>query len=156
MPVEPAAKARQIRRMKLTTRILQQYGYTEGCDGCRHRQAGLEESRNHSEECRKRIEEAMEGDESGRQALAEQHDRIGHRLAEHMERSVQGDAREESKLVSQKGPEASNARAGDSNPRAQAEREGDGEFADADRAPSSIPPRAHSMGDAEMVNPRAS
>ena len=33
---QDADKGRQIRRMKITQEILNKYGYTEGCDSCRH------------------------------------------------------------------------------------------------------------------------
>ena len=32
---------RQVRRMRITGVMLQKCGYTEGCDGCRHRRAGM-------------------------------------------------------------------------------------------------------------------
>ena len=65
--------------MKLTSRLLERYGYSEGCDGCRFGQAGLAEARPHSEQCRARVEEAMAQDEHGRRALAADEERVGHR-----------------------------------------------------------------------------
>ena len=44
------------RRERITHKTLDKYGYTEGCDGCVYKGAGLKEPRNHSEACRKRIE----------------------------------------------------------------------------------------------------
>lgn len=79
----------------------------------------------------------MEQDESGRQTLAEQQDRIGHRIAEHMESNAQEHT--------PKGPGASNAEAGDSNPPAQSEREGDND--------SGSPRGESSKGEAEETKP---
>ena len=53
------------RRMRLTPRIFNTYGYTEGCVGCSHKSAGLA-NHDHSEACRKIISEAMDQDEEGR------------------------------------------------------------------------------------------
>ena len=47
-----------IRRMMITQAMLTRYGYTEGCEGCRYKRAGLPSSRMHSEKCRSRILEA--------------------------------------------------------------------------------------------------
>ena len=96
VPVSPESKPRQIRRMKLTGRILEKYGYSENCEGCRYRQAGLGESRNHSE-CRRRIEEAMKEDEEGRQERNEQEERINRRIAERMEEADQARVEEEAR-----------------------------------------------------------
>ena len=53
-----------MRRMMITQAMLTRYGYTEGCEGCRYKRAGLPSSRMHSEKCRSRILEAM-GETSG-------------------------------------------------------------------------------------------
>ena len=84
---EPLIRARQVRRMKITSCMLEQFGYTEGCDGCRYKQAGFEESRNHSEQCRTRIEDAMTATEEGRRAKQRQDERINHALAQHLEQA---------------------------------------------------------------------
>ena len=42
-----------IRRMRITPIMLDRYGYTEGCDACRYKMAGINMSKGHSEECRK-------------------------------------------------------------------------------------------------------
>ena len=55
-PSRPARVEKGPKRMPITKRILEKYGYTEHCEGCRHKRAGLAEARNHSEECRERIE----------------------------------------------------------------------------------------------------
>ena len=51
------------RRMQIRDRILKKYGYTEGCEGCSYKSAGLRDQRGHNEACRQRIEKAMEEDE---------------------------------------------------------------------------------------------
>ena len=35
--------------------MVQQFGYTDGCIGCRFKRAGLKEPRNHTEDCRRII-----------------------------------------------------------------------------------------------------
>ena len=52
--------------MRINNAILEKYGYTENCEGCRFKQAGMNETRGHSEVCRERILEAMDQDEEGR------------------------------------------------------------------------------------------
>ena len=64
--VGPEPIQRQIRRMRITPTVLAKYGYTPECEGCRYKRAGFTESRNHSEACRTRLSEAMDGDEYGR------------------------------------------------------------------------------------------
>ena len=76
---------RQIRRMRITEALLQQHGYTAGCEGCRFRRAGLGETRPHTEVCRSRLEAAMARDEAGRRALEEQRQRLERRRAERAE-----------------------------------------------------------------------
>ena len=95
IPTADEEKRRQIRRMKITAHLLQKYGYTDGCDGCRYRRAGLGEHRNHTEACRTRIETKMEQDEDGRQKKEEDNERINHRIAEEMERMDQRQAARE-------------------------------------------------------------
>ena len=76
-------KELDIRRMRITPIILLQYGYTEGCEGCRYKKAGFSDGRNHSERCMARIFEAMEKTVEGRRAF----ERDGERLNERMERA---------------------------------------------------------------------
>ena len=42
-----------VRRFRITIPMLNKYGYTEGCEGCRFKQAGLDNGRVHAEACRK-------------------------------------------------------------------------------------------------------
>ena len=91
IPAAPEPNHRQIRRMKITNRMLEKYGYSQGCEGCRYKQAGLGETRNHSEVCRARILEAMDNDEDGRRKKEEEEERINRRLAEHLEKADERD-----------------------------------------------------------------
>ena len=77
---------RQIRPMRITGVMLQKYGYTEGCDGCRYKRAGMREARPHTEVCPRRIGEAMMGDETDRRKKEEDDERVNWRLAEKMEK----------------------------------------------------------------------
>ena len=54
------------RRMQISKKMLEKYVYTEDCEGCSRQRAGIDNHRKHSEVCRKRIMEALEGDEEGR------------------------------------------------------------------------------------------
>ena len=71
--------------MKITDEILRKYGHTDGCTGCKYKKAGME-NRVHSEMCRKRIEEAMEGDEEGRR-MSQAKERENKWLAEQLEKA---------------------------------------------------------------------
>ena len=76
---------------------LKQYGYTEGCEGCRAKRANIGSRRGHSEQCRKRIMEALNGTPQGRAALEREERRINSRLAEMVEEAdnTAGEARQE-------------------------------------------------------------
>ena len=72
------------RRERITHKTLEKYGYTEGCDGCTHKRAGLGETKNHSEACRARIDERRrddrgqgQGDQEGERAGQDQDQRAG-------------------------------------------------------------------------------
>ena len=71
LPVPPAigvpdvpAVDIQARRLRLQKRDFLAHGYTGGCAGCIHLQRDLPGSRNHSEACRKRIEDKIMSDEA--------------------------------------------------------------------------------------------
>jgi hypothetical protein len=76
-PGEPKADAAELvpmrkevgRRLRLTDAMFKRFGYTEDCEGCRWKQAGLREHRGHTEACRRRLEEALAGTEDGRRLL---------------------------------------------------------------------------------------
>ena len=78
----PARRGLDIRRMKVSTEMLEKCGYTEGCEGCRRKRAGMKEARPHSEACRGRITKALEGDEEGRELLRKDNERLDRRLFE--------------------------------------------------------------------------
>ena len=86
VPVARDSEAGRIRRMMITPALLEKYGYTDGCDACRNRRAGLKERRGHSEICRTRIEEAMQQDEEGQRRRERDKERIDRRMAERIER----------------------------------------------------------------------
>ena len=76
-----------MRRMKITESMLQKYGFTEGCTGCRAKAASMTR-KPHGEACRKRIEQALDGDEAGREFRRKNTVRENQRIAEKMERDL--------------------------------------------------------------------
>ena len=84
-PTAHPRKEPQMRRMKITESVLQKYGYTEGCEGFRAKAAGMTQ-KHHGETCRKRIEQALDGDEAGRELRRKNTERENQRIAEKMER----------------------------------------------------------------------
>ena len=64
IPNQPARQEQRPRRMRIMPYKLGKYGFTEGCEGYRHKQAGLQGARDHSETCRVRIMEAVRQDTS--------------------------------------------------------------------------------------------
>ena len=67
IPSVPAREEKGMRRMGITEALLKKYGYTEDCEGCKAKAAGIKEARKHTEECRRRIDEAMEEDGEGKE-----------------------------------------------------------------------------------------
>ena len=55
------------RRMPITHKEIEKYGYTDGCPGCDAKKRGEVARRGHSEKCRRRIEEALRNDEEGKE-----------------------------------------------------------------------------------------
>ena len=51
------------REMRITNRLLDKYGYTDGCLGSAHKQADLYDNRQHSTACRTHIYELVKDDE---------------------------------------------------------------------------------------------
>ena len=76
-----------MRRMKITESMLQKYGYTEGCEGRRAKAASMTQKL-HGEACRKRKEQALGGDEAGRELRRKNTERENQRIAEKMERDL--------------------------------------------------------------------
>ena len=68
----PEARTRQdeIREFRINDRLLEKYGYTEGCVGCEYKQAGVSDHRGHTQACRARLRNAMEGDAEDKEILA--------------------------------------------------------------------------------------
>ena len=83
---QASRKEFDIRRMRITKALLSKYGYTEGCEGCRYKTAGLSDGRNHTERCRSRIVEAMGETVEGRRARERDDDRLNHRMERACER----------------------------------------------------------------------
>ena len=79
---ENTGRAGEIRRFRITIPMLNKYGYTEGCEGCRFKQAGLDNGRAHSVACRKRLVEALKGDSKDAKALDRENERIAIRMAD--------------------------------------------------------------------------
>jgi len=77
------------RRMRISEKLLEKYGDTEGCEGCRFKMAGMDDKRPHDEKCRQRVEAAMDQDDEGRELKKKDFERQGHRLAEEMERELE-------------------------------------------------------------------
>jgi hypothetical protein len=89
--VDQEENSRQIRRMKITPEVLKKYGFTEGCDGCKFKAAGLREGRNHTTACRARIEKEMQANELDKDKFQRSEDRINWRLAEQREKNLKED-----------------------------------------------------------------
>ena len=64
------------RRRVITMKELEKYGFTPGCPGCETKRRGGIAKSGHDENCRKRIEERMMGDELGRAQLDEPRRRL--------------------------------------------------------------------------------
>ena len=66
-----------VRRARITKEMLKDMGYTADCPGCDYKRAGMEETRGHTEECRKTITEAWRQTEDGRIRLQRETERKG-------------------------------------------------------------------------------
>ena len=83
---EPREREVDIREMRITSAILEQFGgpgkFTDGCPGCEYKRAGREYHRSHNAACRLRIYEAMQSTEEGRALLESNHERMARRAAQ--------------------------------------------------------------------------
>ena len=81
VPEEESTDKKEVnmRRFRITIPMLNKHGYTEGCEGCRFKQAGLDATRAHSEACRKRLAEAL-GTEDG--AIERENERLAAEVSE--------------------------------------------------------------------------
>ena len=68
--------------MRITADMMTRHGYTEGCEGCRHKKSGLQGARGHSERCRKRIMEAISQEEEGFERIRRDQERMDWRQKE--------------------------------------------------------------------------
>eukprot|EP00973_Karenia_brevis_P056195 7815668-Karenia_brevis.AAC.1 len=64
-PEETVERRFAPRRMKITKSMLKDVGYTDDCEGCDAQKAGLAVPKNHTEQCRRRVEKEMEKTEAG-------------------------------------------------------------------------------------------
>ena len=74
-------KKADVRRMRISNEMLAEHGYTEGCEGCRYKSAGLKGSRAHTEACRQRIMEAVSQSEAGFERIQNDQQRLDWRRA---------------------------------------------------------------------------
>ena len=63
--------------MRITSRVLDKFGYTEGCFGCAHKQAGLYDHRQHSKVFRTHIYELMNNYDSDLEKMERAQVRLG-------------------------------------------------------------------------------
>ncbi len=67
----PEARHREpdVREFRINERILNKYGYTDGCQGCNHKRHGLPGHLAHDPECRERLRNLMDADEVDKRVL---------------------------------------------------------------------------------------
>ena len=99
-PARPPSEVRR-RNFRITKQLLQKYGYTPGCKGC-DAALGGRDARAHDEECRERIEAAMEEDPEDNRRIRQRDERI---FAEPLERGEPEDRFEEPVLEPQGQPQ---------------------------------------------------
>ena len=73
------------RRARLAKPDFMEHGYTIGCPGCAWIQAPMGQSKNHTEQCRSRLEEKLGETEDGQERLRRQKDRADHWVAGQIE-----------------------------------------------------------------------
>ena len=104
----PAEKASTFRKIYITARDLQTYGYTQGCPACNSSRAGKRlQGTMHTAQCRKRLEEKILEQEPER--VQRYYERFAEAPGEHPERQLQRDEDERpgpaSKRVRVEGPD---------------------------------------------------
>ena len=84
-------KPSPIRRMRIAKVDLDRYGYNAACPQCKYiqRYGQPQPGKNHSEPCRKQLEEAMSKTPDGQARLASHEQRLDRRTAEHVEHADQ-------------------------------------------------------------------
>ena len=90
--VETARREAMPRSPHIRQWMLDEFGYTDGCQGCDFKKAGMSAQRPHNQKCRDRMEIAMEKDERGRRAKAAAKDRFDHWAALEMEENDKKEA----------------------------------------------------------------
>ena len=79
------------RRMNISAAILRKYGFSDGCDGCRYHRTGIQDPnarKPHSEACRERIRNAMLQDDTDKEKIGKEDERINGKIAEQLEKST--------------------------------------------------------------------
>ena len=86
-PTADAARPAAIRRLRINQSDLDAHGYEPDCPQCVYIQkyGKSKPGGQHSDRCRKRLQEAMQQTEAGRARLAEHDERINQAMAEHVE-----------------------------------------------------------------------
>ena len=79
---DPEALPRVPRRARLRPEDFVKFGYTVGCPGCEQLQLKSSERRNHTEECRRRMELELANTDEGQDRLGKAKDRLDTRTAE--------------------------------------------------------------------------
>ena len=79
---DPEAQPRVPRRARLSPEDFVKFGYTVGCPGCEQLHLKSSERRNHTEECRRRMELELANTEEGQDRLDKAKDRLDTRTAE--------------------------------------------------------------------------
>ena len=84
----PLRREKAMRRMMITVAMLEKYGYTDDCEGCRCKRSGRVDVRaDYTEACRGRIEQAMDAEEDGQEKRRKDKMRIDRRMADQVEKT---------------------------------------------------------------------
>ena len=75
---EPIGKAFVPRKARITEEELKEYGFTVGCPACERTQTGVGPRREHSTQCRDRIEAKMEENEKTKPKIDRARERMDH------------------------------------------------------------------------------
>ena len=70
------------RRAKLKPQDFDRHGFTVGCPGCEQIQLNSPDRKNHTEQCRRRMEEALSKTSEGQERLGRAKDRLDTKVAE--------------------------------------------------------------------------
>ena len=84
---EPEVRDGEHRDFRITEKLLEKYGHTEGCPGCHHKRAGLDH-RQHTAECRQRLEKAIIVEEHYKDMIKRRDERL--RRSKHPEAEIPG------------------------------------------------------------------